>query len=269
MIFAGFGDDGITVSGTATVFGGTGSDTLTLDASGVTADVYGVETVTGGSGNDAITMQSSLASGTSIDLGAGTDSLQLAAFGNIVSVQNTETVTGGGGGGDVLSLVGTGTHTIDFSSASFNGTDTITGFAAGASGDVLDVDGLGFNGAGASTSATTSAEILSTDTSLTSGTSVVVFDDAFYTGVDSTAAFSTQVTNFLTFLGSSGTSMTGSLSASDNLFFVIDDSTSANDISLWHWNDTSADGTIDSSEITDVGTLDNTDISTLAAANFA
>ncbi|MFP6736706.1 MAG: FecR domain-containing protein [Rhodospirillales bacterium] len=286
LIFAGSGDDGITVSGTATVFGGTGSDTLTLDASGVTADVYGVETVTGGSGNDAITMQSSLASGTSIDLGAGTDSLQLAAFGNFVSVQNTETVTGGGGdditlsgagdvtitgGGDddVLSLGGTGTHTIDISSASFNGTDTITGFAAGASGDVLDVAGLGFNGAGASTSATTLAEILSTDTSLTSGTSVVVFDDAFYTGVDSTAAFSTQVTNFLTFLGSSGTSMTGSLSASDNLFFVIDDSTSANDISLWHWDDTSADGTIDSSEITDVGTLDNTDISTLAAANFA
>ena len=63
--------------------------------------------------------------------------------------------------------------------------------------------------------------------------------------------------------------MPGSLSASDNLLFVIDDSTSANDISLWHWNDTSADGTIDSSEITDVGTLDNTDISTLAAANFA
>jgi hypothetical protein len=98
---------------------------------------------------------------------------------------------------------------------------------------------------------------------------VVVFDDAFFGGVESTTTQSSQITSFLTFLGTSGTSLTGSLSSGDNLLFVIDDSTAANDISLWHWNDTSVDGTIDSGEITDVGTLDNIDISTLAAANFA
>ena len=263
-----------------------GSDTLQLNSGTNTGTISNVETVSGTSSADTLTLEGTV-SGTTFDMGAGTDSITLAASGNSATVQNTETVNGGSGadtittsgtanvtlignaGNDILNLSGSGTHTVEFSAIASNGTDTITGFNAGAAGDVLDVDGLGLNGAGASTSTTTAAEVLTSDAALTSGTSVVIFDDAFYTGVDSTAAFSSQVTNFLTFLGTSGTAMTGSLSAGDKLMFVIDDSTAANDISLWHWDDTSADGIVDSGEFVDVGTVDNTDITTLAAANFA
>jgi hypothetical protein len=289
-LVTGSGNDAITMgsvmtTGNAIDLGG-GTDTLTLWGGTNVGTITNVETVNGAASTDALTLEGTV-SGTTFDMGAGTDSITLADGGNSATVQNTETVDGGSGadtittsgtanvtifshaGDDILNLSGSGTHSIDFDAAATNGTDTITSFNAGASGDVLDVDTLGLNGAGASTSATTAVEVLTGDAALTSGTSVVVFDDAFYTGVDSTTTFSSQVTSFLSFLGTSGTSMTGSLSAGDKLMFVIDDSTSANDISLWHWDDTSADGTIDSGEIVDVGVLDNTDISSLVAANFA
>ncbi|MDP6842867.1 MAG: FecR domain-containing protein [Rhodospirillales bacterium] len=283
MIFGGAGDDNITVTGSAAVFGGAGSDTLNLGSSGSTVDVKGTETIVGGAGADAVTLGSNLATGSSINLAGGTDSVQLAAGTNTGSISNVETVYGSSSD-DTLTLeatvsgttfdMGGGTDSITLAAGgntvTLQNTETVTGGSgAGSAGDVLDADGLGFDGAGASTSATTSVESLAADAALAGGTSVVIFDDAFYSGVDSTVALSTQITSFLTFLGSSGTSMTGSLSGGDDLLFVIDDSTTANDISLWHWSDTSADGVVDSGEITDVGTVDNTDISTLVAGNFA
>lgn len=290
---SGSGDDslgilGSLLSGNIDLGGGTG-DSLTLANGTNSLSVSNTETITGGTGADSITLLAAQLSG-GIDLGGGSDSLQLANGTNSLTLTDIESIIGGtgndsltlngssatsvtgGAGSDTLTLSGSGVHTAVFSSAATNGIDSLLGFVTGTGGDVLDLDGLGFNGAGAGSSATaTSVTALSSDAGLTAGTTVAVFDDAFFGGVDSTANLTDQINSFVTFLNSvAATNVKGSLGIGDKLAFILDDSTAANDVSVWHWADADSGGDIDASEITKVASIDNIDISTLNTTdNFA
>ncbi len=283
IIFGLGGDDNITgTSSGDIIFGGADNDTIYGGG--------GEDSIFGGAGNDTIDLTGSTTSGSEIFGGSGTDTLSLANGTNTVEAVNVETITGGSGidvieingssnvqvtGGatsDVIMLGSSGQHTVVFSSAATNGSDMLFGFLTGSGNDVLDVDGLGFNGAGGS-STSTSAQILTGDGSLNAGTTVVVFDSSLFQ-VDSTDTDANQITDFLSDVSSNGSSFNGSLSADDKLLFVIGDSSSNNDLALWSWSDQTGDGgdgagDIDSGEITVVGELDSTDISSLVASNFA
>lgn len=252
---------------------------LTTSNSSSLSTLNVLETVTGGATDDTVTRGETVNPGF-INLGAGNDTLNLADDKNVVLVSNTETINGGGendtisvfttsaamkitgGGNDTLTLSSLNQYTVVFSNFADNGTDIISGFNTGAGGDILDVGGLGLSG-------TTSVQLFATDSASQSATNVALIDDAVFSGVNSSDDFLSQL---FTFLGaiSSGTldTLVGSFSGGDNVLFVIDDATAANDVSLWHWAD-DGDATVEAAEITDVSTLDNTDISTLSATNFA
>ena len=195
-----------------------------------------ISNVTGGTGNDSITIGGS----------------------SPITVQ-------GGQGGDSLSLNGTGTQTVVFDSYSSNGKDNVFSFNAGASGDILDVDGLGLNGAGGS-NATTSLEIISSDAAVSAGTNTVVLTYASFQDFSSSTTFATQVADFLTAI--SGTTFEGSFEASDQIAFLVNDTSVDSNVSLWHWAD-DGDGIMEAADTwTDIATVDSTTITDLHADNF-
>ena len=262
-----------------------GNDSISVISSAYTGGAN-MKYLDAGAGNDTISLAAQTLVKTSIDGGTGTDSLTMGGGTNSYNILDVESVTGGSGndsltlggtsatsvtggaGNDTLILNGSATHTAVFSTASSNGLDSLQGFAAGGSGDVLSLSGLGLDGIGGSAS-TTSAQIVNADGALSNGTTAVVFDDLWFGGVDSTSSVTNQITSFLTFLGTSATSLTGSLGANDQLAFVLDDSTGNNDVGLWHWNDSDGGADVDAGELSKVATLDNIDVSSLdSSGNF-
>ena len=122
----------------------------------------------------------------------------------------------------------------------------------------------------ASTATASVFQAFVSDVGATAGTTIALLDDSLFAGVDSTDTFANQVAAFISALGSTMTTFAGSFAADDKILFVVDDTNLLPDVSLWHWDDAAgnSDGVIDAGEITDVGTLDNTIISTLISDNF-
>ena len=281
------GNDEMTIEGGSfwAIEADAGNDSISVISSAYTGGAN-MKYLDAGAGNDTISLAAQTLVKTSIDGGTGTDSLTMGGGTNSYNILDVESVTGGSGndsltlggtsatsvtggaGNDTLILNGSATHTAVFSTASSNGLDSLQGFAAGGSGDVLSLSGLGLDGIGGSAS-TTSAQIVNADGALSNGTTAVVFDDLWFGGVDSTSSVTNQITSFLTFLGTSATSLTGSLGANDQLAFVLDDSTGNNDVGLWHWNDSDGGADVDAGELSKVATLDNIDVSSLdSSGNF-
>ncbi|NQV46834.1 MAG: hypothetical protein HQ504_03545 [Rhodospirillaceae bacterium] len=270
LIFGGLGNDiiNVTVATNGSVFvGGGGTDTLSYAALGTSAITYNVTAssigAVRGSYNDSI-------SGMEVLTGSNTQN-NTFNFTGTTTTNPLTTVNGGGSNAqDTFNIQAGATVSASINGgASTNGTDLINSFTTGMSNDILHVNSAGLNGAGGASTITQVASRAS-DTALSTNDSVVIFANTWFTGVDSTAGLSTQIATFLGFLGTNANiNLLPSLAASDKMIFVVDDTTAANDVSVWHWSDTDSGGDIDANEITDLATIDNIDISTLVAGNFA
>ena len=116
---AGAGNDTINTYADATINGGAGDDEITA---------YAAATINGDAGDDTIYVKV----GGSINGGAGNDTIDASTATDAVTIE-------GGAGKDTISL-GAGKDTVVFESTpSANGQDIITGFTAGAGGDVLAI----------------------------------------------------------------------------------------------------------------------------------
>ena len=263
------GGQSTTVSGTfGAITGGSGNDTVTFGSGGATiSSLSGVETIVGGSGNDTVTLGSLQASGT-IDLNGGTDSLTLANGANTLTVSDVELLTGGSGN-DTLTITGAATGTIvggggadsiSLSGASaaqtivYNATgdygDTVTGFTAGASGDVIKFNVPLSRGTNADFEALATGGTVGANTAVVNYTTNIT---TYTTAADVATALNTL----------------SGLATANKMLFAVGNGTNTQ---LWHWQDGTggtSDGTIDSGELTAVSHLTGVNNDSLTAANFS
>jgi len=101
---------------------GAGADTLTFGNFTNSATVGDTATIMGGSGSDTITLASALTDSMKVDLGGGSNKLTLAAGGDIGTVSNVNTLIGGTGT-DTITL---GTVVNNGSVSLGSGEDTLT-----------------------------------------------------------------------------------------------------------------------------------------------
>ena len=246
---------------------GGASGTISGATSGASTDrpVGVIEQITGTSGADTVTLSTAFTDSETVDLGSGTDSVTLTGA-NTMNFINTETVVGGSGGdgltftgagnvaitggdgADTLNLNGSGTHTVRYTATSEFG-DSLTSFAAGASGDVVDFDVTVSHGT------STGFESLTSSGTVGANTAVV--------------NITTNITNYST-AGDVASALTslGGLSSGDKLLLAVGNGT---DSRLWYWNDGTggtSDGNIESGELTNVATVSALDNDNLTADNF-
>jgi len=141
------------------ITGTTGDDTIAADG--------GADTIAGGSGADSITA------------GAGADSITGAAGADTINAgSGADTITGGAGADSIV--LGTGIDKVIFSSTgAANGTDTITSYSEGASGDILDFGAFLGIAAAENTTSSSIYTAIAAATSTVSDTDVLTVDDNF------------------------------------------------------------------------------------------
>ncbi|MCK5778796.1 MAG: FecR domain-containing protein [Rhodospirillales bacterium] len=208
------------------------SATVSFDGSSLTnALTYSGSANTGG---DTVT---GTTGADTILTGNGADSITTSGGGDTITA---------GGGADSITL-GSGSDHVNIDATSEFG-DTISAFTAGGGGDIID-----FN-ATVSRGTSTVFEALATGGTVQANTAVVSYttDVAAYT----TAATVATALNNLT-----------GLSAGNTMLFAVGNGT---DSRLWYWADgqVTADGTVESGELSQVADLSSVNNDNLTAANF-
>ncbi len=251
-IIGGSGNDAVTLgslqsSGTVIDLNG-GSDSLTL-ANGVnTLTVSDTETITGGSGADSITLG---AGGQTVAALSGVETLIGSSSADTVTVTGSTagTLTLGGGADSITISGATGAQTIVYGATGEYG-DSVTGFTAGASGDVIDFNVTLSRGTGVN------FEALATGGTVGTNTAVV--------------NYTTDISNYTT-AGDVATAMNtlGGLATGNKLLFAAGNGTNTR---LWQWQDGAggtSDGTVDAGELTTVADLNSVNNDSMTAANFS
>jgi hypothetical protein len=125
---AGNGNDIVNVAntGSVSVFGGDGNDTVNGDAANNTISIDSVETANLGAGNDSLTMLSAFA--VTVDGGAGNDTVTGSAGNDTITAANVETINAGAGNDTITVSTATAVNAGD-------GNDTVTGSAGN---DIID-----------------------------------------------------------------------------------------------------------------------------------
>lgn len=220
------------------LFDNAGAESLTINmATSGTVDLS-AKTLTNLSAADSITITGS--SGADIIVGS-------AEADTIADGSGSDTITGGGGT-DAISLSTDGTSdTLVFDTVGDFG-DTVTGFIAGAGGDILDLN--------AATSRGNMVEYQSGDGSLGANTGILAYSGP----LNGISAADIEINIDV-----------DGLAADDSLYLIVSDGT---DTKIYYWQDASSaggnsDGLIDAAELTEVVLLDGiTDVTSLLVENF-
>lgn len=245
----------------------TGNVTLKMDADLLSgqkmtigsANAFAEADFSGTDGNDTIDFSNITGKVTKlvIDAGAGDD---------VITVANG--ITGyiiGGDGADNIYLDGAAStahiqyNATDAAAMDAEGGDHIYGFEAGATGDVIDFAAGLLRGKSGEAIETLGFTSTSGDIALSgvtaSGTGVVVFTYTMDT-VDATA-----IADKFTVSG-----CTVTVTADQSFIFALSDGT---DTYLYLFNDNDGNATVNAEELQLIGVLDNVDVASLAASNFA
>ncbi len=217
-----------------TVTGSDLADTVTGTANADTlSGGKGTDTINGGAGNDTI------------DGGAGDDTLNgNAGADSITAGEGVDTVTGGAGN-DTINLTET-TAAADLvkMTLSTDGTDTITGFAAGTGADVLSFAAAGLVNGTPSSTLLTLADVAAF---VAGGTAIGANDIFVEITASQTAGGVDTAAEVATLLSTSATAMTN-IAATDKIAIALDDGT---DTYVWYWQDSATNtGKVDAAELT-------------------
>lgn len=232
----------------------TDSGTLKVDANAITA---GKLAINGGTGADTII------GGTLDDVLSGN-----AGADSIVGGAGADTIVGGAGVDTVTG--GVGVDTFDIATAAASGADRnkVTDFTAGTGGDVLRFAVAATDLTGTDNFTTSAAiETLSGVGGITVGAATEVVR---VTGgaIANNLAVSTVANDLdgINLTAITGT-ITGSAAANDKVLFAVADQ--FGNVGVYYGNDANNDNTIAAGEITLVGVLQNTSLSSLVFSNFA
>ena len=246
-------------AGIRTVNGGDANDTINMSAYTAAVTINGAagdNTITAGAGDDTI---SSGAGADTITAGAGADTISSGAGADTITAGAGIDTINAGDGVDSIALGADGSvDTITISSSS-SGLDTISGFEAGAGGDVLDLSAL----EGLVDIVQTGA--YATITSNFTDANVFIFDS---TAINITAAANAiAATAAVGAVDGFGTgSSTDTFGVNAGLyggFIVIKDSANDNKVTVYYSDNLGANGTE-----TAVAVLTGVNILDLTAANF-
>lgn len=191
---------------------------------------------------------------------AGDDSIDGSSYGDAVII--------GFAGNDTLTL-GSGVKTVVFaSSAASNGSDTIIGFSAGSSGDVLDFSAFLPTG-----SFSTGDHVVGNPAGATVGNGpldatnkvVQVYSQGANTSTDCDEA--SEILGFFNTAGANGTILTLG-QGGKAVVLTGEDTSMTNDAYVWFVHDANSSGTVELAEIVLVGTIDNLQLGTLFAGNI-
>jgi Ca2+-binding RTX toxin-like protein len=236
----------------STVTGSAFYDTISVAGSG--ANVI----VNGGAGNDTLTAATGA---TTLNGGAGNDTLNGGAGDDLITSGTGNDTIDGNGGDDTVTL-GVGNHTIIHAGdGTGDGAYTITGFTAGAGGDVIDLQS---NAASESAATVSNYESVANAGTVSAGTGLVV--------VGGTSVGGTAESDVETLLGGGGANITllGAFDAATDEFYLLTDDGTNSYLFNVDSGGTTAGVTAAEETITLYVTFSGiSDCTTLTAANFA